>query len=878
MFLKKLEISGFKSFAEGTVLDFDKKSGSITAIVGPNGSGKSNVVDAIRWVLGEQSYKLLRSKKSEDVVFSGSTGKSKGSLAQVSMTLDNTGKDIPIDFTEVNITRKVFRSGESEYLINKSKVRLIDIHELLSKCGFGQTTYTVLGQGMVDQLLFYGPQERKVLFDEAAGVKKYQIKREQAIKKLEATDKNLIRLKDILSELAPRVENLRRLVKRAEGRKELLEELTNLQNNFYSSLYLELDQKLTEHGKNKAELNHKIQSIDKEIKELRAEIDSRSKENSFDKEKDELEDSLRKTGVKRDELLKKVAFLEGQIDQEKIFGKGKDFTRAKEDERQLKEKITFLKKKLAESSEEISAHESDVAKIKTEAEALEIKIKEIDTALSDSEALESAKKFVQVKEVIEGAKGLRAELRKELKELEALKNEIVTALKNNSFDAIAEKFQEFNKYFNEFSSKAGGYFETEDTDERASLEATFQELRKRQEEISELFKRKNELQEKLNILSGEVNKKEAAVFGRKHIVENQTKELEFSEKQLESIQKQIEGKEDVETDKLKDLKIQLEEKNTELKEIETEISTKREKLYSLNEEERNAGRENFEKERLVREKDFELSRIRQEISLIDIEEAKLTVRKEDLDEEVSRLTVPFKTVDPDALDVSASDRSALRNKIENVRRRLESIGDVDEETKEEFEELSARHEESNKQTEDLISAKTDLEKVIKELDARIKDQFSGSFSTISKEFNRYFKILFEGGDASLSLERTDDEDGSDFGIEITACPPGKRVKNLNSLSGGERTLTSLALLFAILSHNPSPFVVLDEVDAALDETNTLRFLKIIEDLSKKTQFIVITHNRETMKIANTLYGVTMNENHISKLLSLKLNEIPASGK
>src|SRR3990172_13109210 len=256
MVLKRIEITGFKSFAGKSVLDFcpDKKEANITSVVGPNGSGKSNIADSIRWVLGEASYKLLRSKKSEDVIFSGSEKKGKSSYAEVSLFLDNSTKKLAIDFTEVEILRRLYRNGDNEYRINGAKVRLMDIYELLARCGFGQATYTVIGQGMVDQMLFYGAKERKVLFDEAAGVKQYELKREQSLRKLEATDQNLLRIKDILGELSPRLKHLKKQMEKAEERKVFETDLKETLKNYYSFKWSEFSSKITEKKKAKEEL------------------------------------------------------------------------------------------------------------------------------------------------------------------------------------------------------------------------------------------------------------------------------------------------------------------------------------------------------------------------------------------------------------------------------------------------------------------------------------------------------------------------------------------------------------------------------------------------------------------------------------------------
>jgi len=315
------------------------------------------------------------------------------------------------------------------------------------------------------------------------------------------------------------------------------------------------------------------------------------------------------------------------------------------------------------------------------------------------------------------------------------------------------------------------------------------------------------------------------------------------------------------------LKKELSAKKANLAKLEKEIETAKNDLETLNEMAKDENRKAIEKERKYYELIEQESQVKERINEIELEKARSETRIDAIKEEIKDCRIEL-TNDYEVL--TQSDRDILRARIENLRRKKDSIATVDPETIGEYEETEKRLSDLVKQLEDLEKAKNDLERLISELDSKITNQFSTTFKLIAERFQKYFSLLFEGGKANLVLEQ--DEDSKDLGIEITANPPGKKVQSLSMLSGGERTLTSLALVFAILSTNPSPFCVLDEVDAALDESNTSRFVKILRELDKKTQFIVITHNRETMKVAHYLYGLTMNDEHISELFSVKLAE------
>jgi len=989
VFLKRIEIYGFKSFAGRSVLDFEYlKNGNITAVVGPNGSGKSNVADAIRWVTGEQSSKNLRSKKSEDVIFSGSSVKPRGSYASVSLLLSS---DKPVRFeinnkqhelTEIEVARKLYRSGESEYLINHKKVRLTDIQQLLASLGFGQSSYTVIGQGMVDRLLFFTASERKVLFDEAAGVKQYEIKREQAIRKLESTDSNLIRLKDILSELEPRVANLRRLVKRAEGRKEFEVELTHTQQQYFGSLAFEYGKTVAETKLKQSELNKRIVQINQNIEALEAKQAEKSR-NPHTQERRDIESQISKCTSERDRLMRDTAYLRGQVES---LGRNHLLLTSKKSELSTEKttltiKIDFLEAKLSAEQVELGASRELVAGLSLPADELtreiettetELKLPQTDNSsrtrelrdtirdvssrrliseeaaarlvdlgsaestlkLEIKSARETLKKFQGEADKLQGELGgLEIEVRK----LSSLVNPVTLstlekAIKElESYQIDAPDFKaKLNKIFIQFRDISKAI----NSEERAKLETSIEVLRKSSNaamerlvstrvllatkestlsqleaqiaqnkikanqgdlqsidlealkaELSQyegsaserqniLLRKKDSLQEKLSEAREKLHLAQIERNRLQTLVTNQESEFSGAKRRLEVVEKS-----------LSEIGLSSDQDNSELESklvaSEKELNRKEEDLAKYRggltqvitaEREFEQAGQVFEREKrlLLDSKNTIIS----QLSTLEVEVAKTQVRLEDVNEEIRLGNIQLPGgVSYDYLDQMEKD--VLKLKMENLRRKLETIGGVDPETAAEYDELEARSTAMSEQVTDLSKAKLDLEKVVTELDDRIRKQFATVFSSISSEFSRYFSMLFGGGTANLKFG--ENEEGS-FGIDISANPPGKRATSLNALSGGERTLTSLALLFAILSVNPSPFCVLDEVDAALDESNTVRFIKILEDLATKTQFIVISHNRDTMKSAASLYGVTMDESHVSKLLSVKLTEALVSEK
>ncbi len=732
MFLQKLQLQGFKSFVYKTNLEFTK---GITAIMGPNGSGKTNIVDAIRWVLGEQSMKLLRGKKSEDIIFAGSDKKARLGFTEVSLYLNNEDNQKIIDYREIVISRRLYRDGESEYLINKAKVRLQDILLLLAKARFAQKSYSIIGQGMIDSILVASSEERKVFFEEAAGIKEYQIKQEGALHKLEITKRNLEQAELILREITPRLRSLNRQTKKIERRKEIEEKLRNLQQIYYHSLWQGIEEKIKIQ-----EL--KIKNIEKEYQETKEEI-----------KKIQTQLELLEKGTKK---LETYNYLQ------------KEYEELLEKKNRLKEKELILRNKIdsVQKGEEKSSY------------------------IASSQ-------IIQI--------------------LEEIKKELIQI----------EKFEEL-----------------------------------------EIIKRRNkDLQEKLITLIDKIK----GPSPNKEIFSPLLKDLEKTKRGL--------------------------------KEINGKIENIRREIFSFGQKEEEERKRIFDLQRKNHLKQEEFNKISEKLNEIEIELAKLETKREDLESEIERELGNKEQIKIIAERVEKNNRNEeeLRFEIQRLKYQLELIGGIDPEVIKEYNETKEKFEFLNQQSRDLKEAIKSLEKVIEELNQTIKRRFESNFREINEKFGKYFKMLFNGGLAKLILlkkenlspikdkEKSEDEDLNSFGnlneklskiessfysgVEIQVTPPGKRIKNINVLSGGERALTSIALICAILDTNPSPFVILDEVDAALDEVNSVKFAEILENFSKKIQFVVITHNRITMEKAKVLYGVTMGDDGISRLLSVKLEDL-----
>ncbi|NQV89111.1 MAG: AAA family ATPase [Parcubacteria group bacterium] len=750
MYLTKLEIQGFKTFAKKTSLSFlppQADRSPITAVVGPNGSGKSNLADAIRWVLGEQSLKLLRGKKSEDVIFSGSEGKSRAGFAEVSISFNNEDRAMPIDYSEVTITRRLFRDGSSEYLLNDSKVRLNDIQLLLAQANVGQRSYSVVGQGMIDHILVSTPEERKAFFDDATGVKPFQIKRHNSILKLKRTHENLADVEMLLREIEPRLRSLKRQASRLEKRGAIEESLHILEGQYYGDQWWNLVDSLQTVKKD-------FDEADKTIIAERRELDSLEKK----------VDAVERVDVTPDT---------GLVALQTTY-------------RELQKKRRSLRDEHFQTEKEI-----ELTRVR---------------AQSNWAPLPLIRIVEQVGAIVKGLTGL-----KKIKDVTELHSEVEALLKHST--DLNKKLQRPNP---------------EDIKSDPTLVAKLKSLGIDEQKLA--------------------------------------KELEKLEGQIDS--------------------------------YATKEKTERTELIEM--------------QKLLREKQREIHLYENRRGTLEIDLARFEERQgaliREMDEFMKDRAIEVRSNRPEN-----SPGTDTYPEIQRLRYKLELIGGIDPEIVQEYEQTNERFQFLDDQVKDLHKALRSTEKVIVELDEQIEKQSKKVFGKINTEFEKYFKMLFGGGSCrlvKLTKEDIPEEDESEgvsadrafadtgegqrdkedaietkvkkhtdpvIGVDIQATPPGKKLKALNLLSGGERALTSIALISAIMAVNPSPFVVLDEVDAALDESNTVRFAGILSELSKNSQFVIITHNRATMEQADVLYGVTMGDEGISNLLSVHLEEVAQGG-
>lgn len=734
MYLRRLELQGFKTFAQKTVLEFVPETGGrrgLTAIVGPNGSGKSNTADAIRWVMGEQSMKLLRGKKSEDVIFSGSEKKSRAGFAEVSLTLVNDDKP-DIELAEIVVTRRLYRDGQSEYEVNRQSARLTDVALLLAQAGIGQRTYSVIGQGMVDAVLVASPAERKEFFDEAAGLRPFQLKRQSSMNKLDGTKENLKQAELLLREIGPRLASLERQAKRLQERDGLQQELQGLERQYFGGMWKDIATRLT----------------------------------------------VAQTALK-------------------------------------------------------AAQDVNGGRAK-EAEALEAELATLEKATPRSEG------FREIQDAIDALRGERAKLREEQLKLEASREVAKVRAEKPWSPLPLSKIIEAIDTLKASHDKLWKLLESE-TPDLKGLKSLVEEIRSSNTDLLGKLQRPAPEPEKAIEADPEIERQATQLMDAMHALDAK---IEESKQKLDEWNKNEEAK------------------RSHLFELQHKLSALRREAADA---ERKASDAAVEVARIETRRDGFLQELR--------------THSASLERELDALAAAAKPPEGGSFE-------SIAPRITKLRSQLEWIGGIDPEVLREYEDTKKRFEELATQTQDLTQAMGSLESIIAELDKTIKERAETSFRLLDREFGSYFKKLFGGGEAKLlevAAEPETDDDGNIIsepdpnagpaGIDIQATPPGKRLKSIALLSGGERALTSIALICAIMATNPSPFVVLDEVDAALDESNSRKFAEIIGSLADRTQFVVVTHNRATMNQAHVLYGVTMGDDGVSQLLSVKLEDV-----
>jgi len=842
MYLEKLEIQGFKSFAKPIELIFNR---DLTAVVGPNGSGKSNIADAIRWVLGEQSTKTLRGKKSEDVIFAGSDKKGRLGFAQVDLYLNNKDGLSDVDYEQIVVTRKINRNGESEYLINNNKVRLLDVQLLLAKANFGQKTYSVIGQGMVTSILTSSAAERKEFFDEATGVKQFQIKKQQSENKLSNSKENLEQSSNTINELTPRLRSLTRQVNKLEKREKLEIELKEIQTRYYSYLINNLETELNQNKDIHKKLQNEVSDINQKLIELQTALEKEENSSSRQDNFQGLQNKLKLEQDKLNSLLKEKTVLDGKVDLDLI-------STGKTDLLWNKNRIEFLEKELEKGSVEKVDKQKKLERLKKESSVLKEKQNNITNNFKKLEELLLNNKnknniTEEIFEEFENVYNKQNKLQEEINNIENIKDySVLKDLGNKLFKNIKDLWNKLKDIKSQ---------------DKNIIQKDFNDI----------------LKDKENILI-EINKTETQIS----IINNDFKQIlsniNKNKEELEKLKKKSEEEMGVSSKEeliknVNKLKVKILEQDNITKDIEKQIE-----VFNKKEEDKKQSLVSSQREFRQFQHDFNIKN--NKLNEVKVVLARIETKYEDLNNEIKE-DAPniILSKENNELDIESS-----KQKMINLRNQLNIIGGIDQSVIDEYKEVKERYEFLENQSNDLEKAIKQLEKIIKDLEESISNQFDKAFRDINKLFNKYFQKLFSGGRAELILDIKEidlDIDNKDneikrtkkqYGIEIKATPPGKKLSGINMLSGGEKALTSIALISAIIANNPSPFVVLDEVDAALDEANSIRFAEILAELSNKTQSIAITHNRATMQESKIIYGVTMGDDGVSSLLSMNFVE------
>ena len=975
MYLKEIEIAGFKSFADKININLDN---DITCVVGPNGSGKSNIVDAIRWVLGEQSVKSLRGESNmADVIFSGSKSRNPLNVASVSLTFDNSDNYLSVPYNNVSIKRRVYRTGENEYFLNGEKCRLKDIIELFLDTGVGKSSFNIISQGEISRILSNSPIERRFVIEEAAGILKYKTRREEAFRKLDKTQNNILRVNDIIGELETRVEPLREQSEKAteylnikDKLKEvevglLVSEITNINNTYQDnkkkieSLNNEIISLNTKISNNKLE-EYKIKSLDME-KEITL---TNSKLLSLTKEEEEL-NSKRKIIKERSKY---------DAEDVKVH---ENISLLNDRSYSLNNEITLLKKDLEEINKSLENSKNNVNEIVNNLSDEKVKKDNLNKeySLKVREYQNNINRINIIKDNLENNNLVNNNVKRILnnprlsgiydafgnildtnstyaKALEvslgASKNfliventesakEAINFLKDNNLGRatffpldvikpkgidyetsdLLDKEEDFlgtladfvtydEKYRNIVLNQLGNIIVTKDIDSGNKLSKLINNRYRivtldgetihvggsitggsvnisvspitLKNELNELSVKNNTLETVIQDLNKSINKQNDLIIALEEKIYHARTEYNELDNQKQSIDNNLKSHEEefasikLELDNLislgKDKLSQEEEKiNQEYysKKEEKELLSK--ELTRLNKEHDKIKGEILNLEGEIKVLNSELKEKEHFQKELEISTSKMDTR---LDNDLNILNTDYEMTYEKAkneylLEMELDEARELVNKYKN---KLKLIGMVNVLAIDEYKEVNERYTFLTSQRDDLLNAKESLLSIIDEMDEVMKEDFSKTFKLLQEEFKRVFQMLFKGGNATLRL--TEPDNLLETGVDIIASPPGKSLKAISLLSGGEKTLTAISLLFAILNIRQVPFCIFDEIEAALDENNVDVFGHYLDNYKNKTQFLLITHKKRTMEYAKTLYGITMQESGVSKLVSVKL--------
>lgn len=964
MFLKRIELQGFKSFADKSVISFDS---DVIGIVGPNGCGKSNINDAIRWVLGEQSVKSLRGNSMSDVIFNGSTQRKPVNMAEVTLVFDNSKHVLNVEYEEVEVTRRLHRqSGEGEYFINRTPCRLKDILNLVMDTGLGRDSLSIISQGNISAFADAKPEERRALFEEAAGVAKYKKRKNESLGKLNRTQDNLSRLEDIIVELERQVNPLKRQAKKAEVYKEKKAELEKVEISVLvdeiEKLNKEIEalkQKAFDLETKKAMCETTIAVEDTKNSELRSEM------YQLDREINKLQERFAK--LTEDSRVLEARKIE--MDEKRKYAI--EFANSAEKAKELKAMMEEAHYEYEDRKKRAQSLETDLALYKEQSANLEHDISYCTQETAQANAilnrLQNRKDVLEnlarqpfnhqqaVKSILDanlnGILGVVSQIFKPRANYEtAISNALggamyhivskdeasarhaigflkknksgratflpLTVIKpramNNEHRILAENSKGFLGVASDFVENEERFCDLRDSllgnvvivDQLINANEIAKVLRYQYKIVTldgDIVNRggsmtggqgknnttpltiQKELTSLLQSLDGQLLKVEglqsqlSSLQARKDRVSSDIVQLQISLAQLDPIVKakwakyerfktdyeQIAPKDEEMQQELMDddIVVRLSRLHSEIDEISSQMKSKRERRMK-------AGSEVERKDTQIRQLRRDLNILQNDEREVEVQQAKAETR---LETALERLSSTYEMTFTYAQEQKVEmDMEEARKKVAILRQEISSLGNVNLDAPQEYAEISERFEFLSKQKEDLLKAKDKILSAIDEMDEIMIKQFTEMFEKINSELNDVFRSLFGGGKARLFM--VDPEDVLNTGIDIDVQPPGKTVQNIRLFSGGEKSLIAICVLFSILKARTMPLCIFDEVEAALDQANVERFAKYISKFRGESQFIVVTHRPGTMAQCDALYGVTMQQNGVSQLLKVKLQD------
>lgn len=925
MFLKSLDIHGFKSFADKTHIDFAE---GITALVGPNGCGKSNVVDAIKWVLAERNSKNLRAEKMEDVIFNGTERRPALNTAEVTLTIANDKGLLPLDEEEIAITRRLYRSGDAEYFINKRPAGPTEIRKLFLDTGVGKAAYSVMEQGKIDQILSSKPEDRRYLFEEAAGISRSKTECAEAERELEKTRQNMVQIEIAMNEIKRQYDTLKVQSEKTIKYRKYKEEIYETERDLALLRLKSFVQDKAHHEEDLKRILEKRDKIRQEIEEINNTISENMdkvkemQDNLYNKQANLLAIGQEKNGkmelIKQQNqqamiLKEKINSLEGrknsiqeridniqeEIDEQNanLHTKTKQLNDIKSNIQSFEDNITTSSSQITENDKQVDSFKNQIQKLEekrlalqsTLAQITEDIVKTLDEKLKDAgfseNALKKAKdeletKINKLKIFVEGRKNIFGDMISQNLASQDYKDAVCQAEKafEDAFNQLNEIQLAISEYQNaspafitEFLSPQGIMTKKRDIDEQ--INQNIQNVESINSQISHLHGENKTLLSKIEEYKETLNKLKLNEIQMKEQISASQSQINMLNRQISSEKASLEETENelfIETKRADEISDQINTYQDELAEIEYRGKKLAEEMNALDSEIAKANKNVSGKSDSLNKKREEQNRCQEQYErlTISINSSDNDIRnvKQNFQEQYSRDLMEFEER-MYKITVPAAD---LREKLSQTKKDFQSLGTVNLMAPEEFGEVKERYERQRTNFEDTQKSLENLIRVSEEIKSKSAEMFLETYNQIKKNFHNMFRRLFNGGRAELKL--ADPTNILTSGIDIYAQPPGKKLENIALLSGGEKTMTAVALLFATYQVRPSPFCLLDEIDAALDDKNVSSFVTALESFASVSQYIVITHNKKTVMGASTMLGITMEESGVSKMIALRLDE------